>query len=305
MIGCGLSRDTPVKFGWLEFNKSSFLYTGQRREPNRRRLAVLQSTPTLQVITKISYYHTIQLIHTYTRYLVLIAHNMTFTVFQDAPSTETPKPKVTRPTAMAIRSSSLNQATITSSNSLVDVTEVTDKENYHPVTGERAGPSSHTIAKKRKTNVLATKVHTPAGSAAKKQKDSSHTETKKHKASTSSTNKAKVASKRDGKVKKTLTKRPPSRKVSPMPKVSEEEEQVVADKGPEHLTQADIDSRCYELTVKPLADVSQAYEQVVDHGALGESDAKLKFCSVKVRFFFRHPIIRRVLIPIHVAGILR
>ncbi|KIK06390.1 hypothetical protein K443DRAFT_674369 [Laccaria amethystina LaAM-08-1] len=204
----------------------------------------------------------------------------TFTVFQDAPSIETPKLKVTRPTAMAIRSSSLNEAIITSSNSLVDVTEVTDKENYHPVTGERAGPGSNNTAKKRKTNVLATKVHTP-GSAAKKKKDSSHTDSKKHKASTSSTTKAKVASKRDGKAKKTYIKKPPSRKVSPMPKVNEEEEQVVADKGPEHLTQADIDSRCYELTVKPLADVSEAYEQVVDNGALNESDAKLKFCSVK------------------------
>lgn len=205
----------------------------------------------------------------------------TFTVFQDAPSTETPKPKVTRPTAMAIRSSSLNQATITSSNSLVDVTEVIDKENYHPVTGERAGPGSNTTAKKRKTNVLATKVHTSAGSAGKKQKDSSHTETKKRKASSSSTIKAKVAPKRDGKVKKTYAKKPPSRQVSPMPKVSEEEEQVVVDKRPDHPTQADIDSRCYELTVKPLADVSEAYEQVVDNGALGESDAKLKFSSVK------------------------
>lgn len=210
----------------------------------------------------------------------------TFTVFQDAPSAETLKPKVTRPTAMGTRSSSLNQATITSSNSLVDVTEVIDKENFHPVTGERAGPGSNTTAKKRKTTVFATKVHTPAGSAAKKQKDSSHTEPKKHKASTSSTTKAKVASKRDGKAKKTYAKKPPSRKVSPMPKVNEEEEQVVADKRPEHLTQADIDSRCYELTVKPLADVSEAYEQAVDDGALGESDAKLKFSSVKVRFFF-------------------
>lgn len=53
------------------------------------------------------------------------------------------------------------------------------------------------------------------------------------------------------------------------------------------MTQADIDSKCYELTVQPLADVSQAYDEscVLDQRSATD---KVKFRTVKVRLLFCH-----------------
>lgn len=205
----------------------------------------------------------------------------TFTVFQDAVSSDTPQPKITRPNAMVTRSSSLNMATSSSNatgflNDLVAL----DKENFHPVTGERAGPSNNAGSKKRKTSVLATKVQ-PLSTT----KKDAQPEAKKRKASTSTTTKGKA--KRDGKTtvtaRKGSAKRTISRKVSPMPKLNEEEE---AQK--DRITQVDIDSRCYELTVQPLADVSQAYEEGATFEGIPTSprETKLKFSAVKVRFLY-------------------
>ena len=61
-----------------------------------------------------------------------------------------------------------------------------------------------------------------------------------------------------------------------MPRLNEEEE---ANK--DRVSQADIDARCYELTVQPLADVSQAYEERIP---TSPCETKLKFSTVKVRF---------------------
>ena len=207
----------------------------------------------------------------------------TFTVFQDAVSSEAPLSKITRPNAMVTRSSSLNLTT-TSSN--VTGSQVAlDKENFHPVTGERAGHSNNTGSKKRKTSVLATKVQPPSTTKKDSQPE------KKHKASTTSTastsTKGKV--KRYGKAtvtaRKGTSKRTLSRKVSPMPRLNEEEE---AKK--DRITQVDIDARCYELTVQPLADVSQAYEEGAAFEGIPTSscEAKLKFSSANVRFRIIH-----------------
>ena len=206
----------------------------------------------------------------------------TFTVFQDAVSSEAPQSKITRPNAMVTRSSSLNLTT-TSSNATGSVNSLVtlDKENFHPVTGERAGHSNNNGSKKRKTSVLATKVQPPSTT----EKDAAQPE-KKRKASTTST-KGKV--KRFGKTpvtaRKGTSKRTISRKVSPMPRLNEEEE---AKK--DRITQVNIDARCYELTVQPLADVSQAYEEGAAFEGIPTSscEAKLKFSAAKVRFHIIH-----------------
>lgn len=204
----------------------------------------------------------------------------TFTVFQDAVSSEASQPKITRPNAMVTRSSSLNLTT-TSSNAAGSQVAL-DKENFHPVTGERAGHSNNSGSKKRKTSVLATKVQSPSTTKKDAQPE------KKHKASTASTStKGKV--KRYGKTtvtaRKGTSKRTISRKVSPMPRLNEEEE---AKK--DRITQVDIDARCYELTVQPLADVSQAYEEGAAFEGIPTSscEAKLKFSSSNVRFHIIH-----------------
>ena len=214
----------------------------------------------------------------------------TFTVFQDAVSSEaTPQSKITRPNAMVTRrSSSLNLTTSSSSTGNVTTLALTgslvalDKENFHPVTGERAGHSNNTgSSKKRKNSVLSIKVQ-PAPLTTTTTKKDSQPE-KKHKASTSST-KGKV--KRNGKAtvtaRKGSSKRAISRKVSPMPKVNEEEEEAKKDR----ISQVNIDARCYELTVQPLADVSQAYEEGAAFEGIPTSscEAKLKLNAANVSF---------------------
>lgn len=138
-----------------------------------------------------------------------------------------------------------------------------DKENINPATGLRA--NAEQSAKKRKTGVLAVKSQIPPK---KKQKES--TESKglknlkekdsKKRTAASSSSATKARSSGEKKTKRPLTSRKnavPSRaRRSPsLPRVAEEAE-------PEHAAQSVVDARCYELTVLPLADLSQAYEQV-------------------------------------------
>lgn len=202
----------------------------------------------------------------------------TFTVFQDAPSGDEPQAKVSRPETMVTRSSSLNGAS--SSLATVDDLAPVDKENYHPVTGQRAGYISGG-AKKRKENVLAVKALPPNKS--NKDKDTpAEPEPKKRKATSATKSKPKKEVKGSG-LRKSGTKRAGSRKVSPMPKLNEEEEATKDD-----AAQANADSRCYELTVKPLADVSEAYEEPAFFKGLSAAvdapaDERVKFRTVKVR----------------------
>ncbi|KAG6899081.1 hypothetical protein C0993_001067 [Termitomyces sp. T159_Od127] len=195
----------------------------------------------------------------------------TFTVFQDTPSADIAKPKAPTVTSSTLSTKLLNV------NCATTITTV-EKENVDPLTGERAGPTS-TNDKKRKTSVLATKTHAPLTS--KKQKESgepsdSNPDAKKRKSSASSTLKLKAGGKKDGKTSSRKSTKKPSRRVSPvLPKVDEEAE---AERVRERITQADVDSRCYELTVKPLADLSQAYEQ---GPSLDTDDDVVKFRSVK------------------------
>ncbi|KAF8628755.1 hypothetical protein AX15_003743 [Amanita polypyramis BW_CC] len=262
-----------------------------------------------------------------------------FTIFQDTPSVEeAPASKQSRsslPLKRVTRSSSLKSENPV----IVDAAPIAapDKENLHPVTGERAGPGI--IEKKRKdgSNVLVTKVLNPPPQplVAKKHKKElsvalrdEGSPTKKRKASVPSgpvvaggagqkLPKAKAAgSTKEGKTnakprKSTATKRTTgrSRTISSLPKVTEEEpvddgpkggleEGVKATKAVQsQLSQADIDSRCYELTVKPLADVSQAYEDTSVFQDVGTDGDKSKLQTVKepsvepeIRDYYAPPI---------------
>ncbi|KAF8191799.1 hypothetical protein BJ912DRAFT_1058244 [Pholiota molesta] len=192
----------------------------------------------------------------------------TFTVFQDAPSGGVQQPKISRPNAMVTRSQRFASNVATGENvATTDDLSTINKENYNPATGECAGPSTSGL-KKRKTTVLATKVQpAPASSKSKgssKDKDAQPElgpEQKKRKASAPSSALKSKATKKDttkgsGTAKKT-SKRTGSKKVAPMPKLKEEDAGEI-----DRIADADADARCYELTVKPLADVSQAYEEV-------------------------------------------
>jgi hypothetical protein len=178
-----------------------------------------------------------------------------FTVYCDSPvdaDVDTKASLVPKPNALASTSPNVP----TSSTTLLASTA--EKENLHPVTGERcaaASDSTTTTTKKRKTSVLATKTI-----VAKKQKESKEDrpEGKKARSASSSASKGR----KDGKSVRTTAKKP-SRRVSPLPKLDEEDAAVR-----DRLLLTDIDSRCYELTVSPLADVTQAYDARFDVNSL-------------------------------------
>ncbi|TEB23335.1 hypothetical protein FA13DRAFT_1417755 [Coprinellus micaceus] len=153
---------------------------------------------------------------------------------------------------------------------------------------------------KRKTtnqtqSVLAPKAHVSTSTSTKKLKTSvsgreaTEPEAKKRRTLTASTAASRAkATKKEGsglgsakaptrasssstqgqKIKRTSSSPPVRKASSPLPKVDEEDGVVagtgtsepVAKLGLENFSQAAIDSRCYELTVSPLADVSEAYE---------------------------------------------
>ena len=195
-----------------------------------------------------------------------------FTVFLDIPQLAIPKQNASYnpPDSLLSPSSSSNVNT----NYRNALTTSTEKENLHPVTGERSSSTNTTTGKKRKQSVtiLATKAHNLPTN--KKQKESSMVlkpESKKKKSSSTSSSKSKSGlsdkeSKRTGStlslVKKPNTSsrssKPSSRKVSPMPKLEEEGDVLSIERA--RIRQAEIDSRCYELTVSPLADVTRAYD---------------------------------------------
>ncbi|KAI6043882.1 hypothetical protein EDC04DRAFT_2645863 [Pisolithus marmoratus] len=153
-----------------------------------------------------------------------------FTVFQDSP------PEIPELHGEGLQSPLATGATAL----LVSTLAAVEKENLHPLTGERTGPAASSESKKRKTAaVLSTKlVVVPSY---KKKKELKSESTKKQRTVLGASGKPQTSS---GKKTGSSKKHPPSRKTSPLP------------------LQANIDSRCYELTVSPLADVSEAYDLV-------------------------------------------
>lgn len=166
-----------------------------------------------------------------------------FTVFQDTPAEHPQSHDVTD-----VRTMTLSAADAAAT--LLSTLAAIEKENLHPLTGQRAGPTIASETKKRKTGALATKVLV----VSKKHKELKG-EPKKTRKPLSSTGKPRSS---DAKKNGSKSSRS-SRKPSPLPPVAEEHE---LQRQPPRLSisQTDIDSRCYELTVSPLADVSEAYE---------------------------------------------
>lgn len=165
-----------------------------------------------------------------------------FTVFQDSPTEILQGDRVTEGPASA------TDATAT----LVSTLAAIEKENLHPLTGQRTGPASSSENKKRKTAALSTKL---VVDLSKKQKEPKSESTRKQRKQPSLSGKSKSSDTR----RSSRSKRHRSpRNASPLPPVQEE---LDAQREPSCL-QATINSRCYELTVSPLADVSEAYDTV-------------------------------------------
>ncbi|KAG8216773.1 hypothetical protein J3R82DRAFT_7017 [Butyriboletus roseoflavus] len=165
-----------------------------------------------------------------------------FTVFQDTPS-DLPQSHDDSDRPPLTPSATDAAATLLSTLAAIE------KENLHPVTGQRAGPTVSSEAKKRKSSALATKVLVAPSSKKHKELKAEQKRARKPLGTTRSFDAKKSGSKSSRS----------SRKTSPLPPVAEEKE---SQHRPARLSisQIDIDSRCYELTVSPLADVSEAYD---------------------------------------------
>jgi hypothetical protein len=186
-------------------------------------------------------YHA-QLTSSFTNYLSpnRYEHNMatrTFVVFQDDPSEPLPTIKTD-----VSPSPALNEPTILGISSIPVTTA--EKENLHPVTGARSA-AADSQSKKRKNGILATKLHIP--STTKKPRDLA-LDCRKRKTTTPSSSKPFNGG------------RVISSGALDLSRVEEivEHERPCQDK----VTQAEVDSKCYDLTVSPLADVSHAFDQV-------------------------------------------
>ena len=199
-----------------------------------------------------------------------------FTVFKDAPAPAPQKQQrvsaLSRAAAKALSENTLNV--------LPAEAAPIDKENVNPATGERSSGLQNPM-KKRK-NVLAAKPPPPPPAKAKNlerprtqvREPTVKPEQKKPKPTTSSLKRASTAVSTKVIVPKKAPRRASSRTVQSLAQVEEEDEKA---------SQATIDARCYDLTVKPLADVSEAFEEppIFD---LAPLDDKAKFATVKVCF---------------------
>ncbi|KAF6764131.1 hypothetical protein DFP72DRAFT_1059145 [Ephemerocybe angulata] len=189
----------------------------------------------------------------------------TFTVFQDTPCSSD---STSRAAPKPVRASSriLSRSASTSKSNLPAASEnavAIDKENLNPLTGLRASTTALNGEKKRKTTVLATKAHaTTVGKKALKPQASivAEPDTKKRKTATGALkSKSATTSKKESSVlkptassaRKSKRASPSSRKPPALPKVVEETTTGISDAvmQVQELSQAAIDSRCYDLTV--------------------------------------------------------
>jgi len=185
-----------------------------------------------------------------------------FTVFIDDVSTvkpqSAPKPAPTRTPEEEAGPSSLS---------------ATEKENLHPLTGGRLRSSS-TVGLKRKSSVLATKLHIPPDTKGSK-KAPPLVPSKKRKVTSSS----------DGEIEQSRSK---ARRLKPVARgrrspeltsIAEEKDERLA----RRLSQSDVDSRCYDLTVSPLANVSDAFAQI---SSSSPKDSKMAATAKRVCWIF-------------------
>ncbi|KAI5123258.1 hypothetical protein M0805_001347 [Coniferiporia weirii] len=203
-----------------------------------------------------------------------------FAVFQDEPSAKRPLPLGRSASAAAVlmgpRTSRAENTHLSERSALAQVPE---KENLHPTTGLGVGPAS--ASKKRKASesgsVLATKMLAIASGepGASKFKRSEL----KRKASVSGKAKSKrEPAKKGTEVRKVIAggdttsssvqklpslslSRRPTKALEPVSEEVEDKTLVAPVAKRKSITQALIDARCYELTVSPLADVTDAYLQ--------------------------------------------
>lgn len=221
----------------------------------------------------------------------------TFTVFKDASPKKTAKP---RPLGRASSSAAILSSSRLSENSVNPLTILStsaEKENAHPLTGS----SSHaSLGKKRKTSesggVLATKVLAMAASdpAISKQQKPKRADLKRKALSDVGPEKtklkresSKISASRDlrGSVSsapapqpRTSHKRTRSSSVLQLETIKEETStstDAAKDTESESVKQAIINSKCKDLTVSPLADVSGAYIQSSERKADEVHEEKL------------------------------
>ncbi|THH11433.1 hypothetical protein EW145_g678 [Phellinidium pouzarii] len=210
-----------------------------------------------------------------------IMSSRTFSVFQDEPTVKRPLPLGRSASASAVlmsTSSARGENALSSIRTVI--VPIPEKENLHPITGLGVGSTS--ASKKRKasesSSVLATKLLA-------KTSDSGVCKAKRSELKRSSSLSVKTKTKREP-VKEPVKKGPEARKAAAggdgssaqkvlslsrrPPKTLEPVSEETDDQAPaiqaskdeaKNITQAVIDARCYELTVSPLADVTDAYVQ--------------------------------------------
>ncbi|KAH8101136.1 hypothetical protein BXZ70DRAFT_111034 [Cristinia sonorae] len=162
-----------------------------------------------------------------------------------------------------------------SNSSRIVVATATDKENVDPLTGQTPSIEEQLLAKKRKTNVLVAKIVVTTKAPQPDQK-------KRKVLSASSSNSRSRTEKKERKALGSKKSRNGSssrvRAVDELPKV--EEEEVFDAPVSKSNVQAQADSRCYELTVMPLADVSQAYTPSTIEEEIAVASEKLKAARI-------------------------
>lgn len=163
-----------------------------------------------------------------------------FTVFIDHVST--PKPQ--QASKLASNKPVEEEAEISSLSA-------TEKENLHPLTGGRLRSSS-TIGLKRKSSVLATKLHNPPNTKGIK-KAPILVPSKKRKVTPSDDGETERSLPRTGGVKPTTHQR----RSPELASIAEEKDERLA-LGWSHV---DVDSRCCGLTASSLTNVSDAFTQ--------------------------------------------
>ena len=213
-----------------------------------------------------------------------------FSVFIDSPERSTSSSTKRDASVLSV----LSPLPTSSNNAAEQILSPTnEKENIHPVTGLA---SSFQPNKKRKTISSVLSVKEQIVPEEPKSSKSKRTElSRKRSASASSSGKSKSKSSKDRKVLGTSTNslssassRPRTLKPSAtMPtlldSVAEERSFEVA----EAIIQTEVNSRCYDLTVSPLADVSEAYlgSQVAESSQT-QTQASTKTSEVTTTFYY-------------------
>lgn len=192
-----------------------------------------------------------------------------FAVFVDTPVKVPEPPALSKPdTATGIDLS----ATV---SAVLGVVALANKENLDPITGEKLHVPE--TGKKRKNSLVVLKSVASVEGKGLKDASDCQPDAKKRKGLTRarSASASTLPLKRVSKPASTGSKRPAKKaRRAPMPMVDEESEIAIKSADAAALTQTEIDTKCKELTVLPLADVSEAYDAASYLDPLGEEPSK-------------------------------